>query len=276
MTFQNLHMHSVFDDGKDTCHDMLEACLQAGMAGAGISLHSPMPFPNDWAPDDIGPFVAEMERQKEVFAGRMTVFTGIELDVCSMMTVDVSHFDYVIGAVHHLPVENPPVGVDHAPEITLRLFREHFPGDPDAMAECYFNELLRIAECREAQICAHFDLLTKFDEKYHFMCPESPRYRAAAMRALSALLDTEKIIEVNTGAISRGWRTAPYPAKEFLLEIKRRGGRVTVSSDSHARETVSYAFYQVKELLLSCGLTETWQLFPDMAGGKPFFAPVPI
>ena len=38
MTFRNLHMHSVFDDGKDTCRDMLEACLQKGMPAAGISL----------------------------------------------------------------------------------------------------------------------------------------------------------------------------------------------------------------------------------------------
>ncbi len=276
MTFRNLHMHSVFDDGKDTCRDMLEACLQKGMPAAGVSLHSPMPFENDWAPDDAGPFVAEMERQKEDFSGRMAVFTGIELDMRSVGYVDMRPFDYVIGAVHHLPEVEPPLSVDHAPEITLRIFRDFFGGDPDAMAESYYRELLRVAECREAAVCAHFDLLTKFDEKYHFMRPESHRYHDAAMRALSALLDAGKIIEVNTGAISRGWRTSPYPAKEFLLEIRKRKGRVTVSSDSHAKETVDFAFGQAAELLKSCGFAETWQLFPDASGGKPFFAPVPL
>lgn len=276
MTFRNLHMHSVFDDGRDPCRDMLEACLRKGMPAAGVSLHSPMPFENDWAPEDTGPFLSEMARQKEAFAGRMAVFTGIELDTRSMGTVDTAPFDYVIGAAHHLPGVEPPESVDHAPEITLRLFRDCFGGDPDAMAESYYGELLKVADCREAAICAHFDLLTKFDEKYHFMRPESPRYRAAAARALSALLDAGKIIEVNTGAISRGWRTAPYPAKEFLLEIRRRNGKVTVSSDSHAKETVDFAFDQAAALLKACGFTETWQLFADERGGKPFFAPVPL
>ena len=206
MVFRNLHMHSTFDDGKDTCHDMLEACLKVGMPAAGISLHSPMPFENDWAPENTEPFLAEMALQKEIFSGRMTVFTGIELDTRS----------------------------------------------------------------------AHFDLLTKFDEKYHFMNPESPRYQKAALRALNALLDAEKIIEVNTGAISRGWRSTPYPSKEFLLEIRRRGGKVTVSSDSHAKETVDCAFGQAVEILASCGFAETWQIFPNSNGGKPFFAPVPL
>ncbi|MCR4708378.1 MAG: PHP domain-containing protein [Clostridiales bacterium] len=276
MVFRNLHMHSTFDDGKDTCHDMLEACLKVGMPAAGISLHSPMPFENDWAPENTEPFLAEMALQKEIFSGRMTVFTGIELDTRSMAGVDLSPFDYVIGAVHHLPGVEPPLSVDHAPEITMRIFREFFSGDPDAMAEGYFGELLKVAECREAAICAHFDLLTKFDEKYHFMNPESPRYQKAALRALNALLDAEKIIEVNTGAISRGWRSTPYPSKEFLLEIRRRGGKVTVSSDSHAKETVDCAFGQAVEILASCGFAETWQIFPNSNGGKPFFAPVPL
>ena len=276
MTFRNLHMHSTFDDGKDTCHDMLSACLRAGMPAAGVSLHSPMPFPDGCAPAEAGPFVAEMARQKEVFAGRMTVFTGIELDAFSMGRLDLSPYDYVIGAVHYLPGVEPPFSVDHAPEITLRLFRDHFHGDPDAMAERYFDTLLRVAECREAAICAHFDLLTKFDEKHHFMNPESPRYQKAAMRALTALLEAGKIIEVNTGAMSRGWRTSPYPARAFLLEIQRRGGKVTVSSDSHAKETVDFAFDQAAALLRACGFTETWQLFPNPAGGKPEFQPVAL
>ena len=73
MIRQNLHMHSIFDDGKDTCHDMLEACRTEGMTVAGVSLHSPLPFENDWAARETGPFLKEMAFQKKVFEGRLTV-----------------------------------------------------------------------------------------------------------------------------------------------------------------------------------------------------------
>ena len=262
MIRQNLHMHTVFDDGKDTCGDMLEACLQQGMTSAGISLHSPLPFENDWAAGGTAPFLAEMQRQKEAFAGRMTIYTGIEMDVLSAASVDASPFDYVIGSVHHLPVREDPPGVDHMPEVTARLIAEDFGGDADAAAEMYFRELLRVAENPRMAVCGHFDLVTKFDEKYHFFNPESPRYRKAALAAMDALCDAGKIFEVNTGAISRGWRTAPYPSAELLKELRKRNGRVMVSSDAHGRDAVACAFPQAEALLSACGFTELW-VFDD-------------
>ena len=50
---------------------------------------------------------------------------------------------------------------------------------------------------------------------------------------MDALVSVGKIFEVNTGAISRGWRTAPYPSRWALEQLKRRSARVTISSDSH-------------------------------------------
>ena len=47
-TRQNLHMHSLWDDGRNSCREMLAACREQGLAAGGISLHSPMPFANDW------------------------------------------------------------------------------------------------------------------------------------------------------------------------------------------------------------------------------------
>lgn len=258
MIRQNLHMHTVFDDGKDTCRDMLQACLEAGMTSAGISLHSPMPFANDWTAEDTAPFLAEMARQKEAFAGRLRVFTGIEMDVLSVDTVVDTPFDYVIGSVHHLPVRAIPPGVDHLPEVTAELIAVDFAGDADAAAEMYFSELLRVAENPRMAVCGHFDLLTKFDEKHHFFNPESARYRRAALRAMDALCDAGKIFEVNTGAISRGWRTVPYPSRELLAELHRRRAKVTVSSDAHSSKAVACAFPQAEALLRACGFREIW------------------
>ena len=127
--------------------------------------------------------------------------------------------------------------VDDSPETTRCFLAEDFDGDSDAAAECYFGQLKRVADEPRAQIVGHFDLLTKFDERERFFDETSPRYRAAALDAMDALVSAGKIFEVNTGAISRGWRTAPYPSRWALEQLKRRSARVTISSDSHSTDT---------------------------------------
>ena len=64
----------------------------------------------------------------------------------------------------------------------------------------------------------------------------------------------------NTGAISRGCRSAPYPAPFLLRAIQERGGRICITSDSHSPRTLTSAFPLAAELALSCGFRETWLL----------------
>ena len=90
------------------------------------------------------------------------------------------------------------------------------------------------------------------------------------MAALEPLLKADLIFEVNTGAIGRGWRTAPYPSEAILRELKVRGGRVCVSSDAHSIDGVACAFPEAEALLRRVGFRERWELT------EKGFAPVPI
>ena len=69
-----------------------------------------------------------------------------------------------------------------------------------------------------------------------------PRYIKAWQKAADELLKTGKPFEVNTGAISRGYRTAPYPAKEIRNYIREHGGKLIMSSDAHAKENIAFRF----------------------------------
>lgn len=68
-----------------------------------------------------------------------------------------------------------------------------------------------------------------------------------------------KIFEINTGAISRGYRSTPYPAPELLRHLNAIGGRITVSSDAHSAAAICCAFDKAEALAQSCGFTELWQ-----------------
>ena len=49
---------------------------------------------------------------------------------------------------------------------------------------------------------------------------EDPVYRKAALDAVDVLLEKDRFFEINSGAISRGYRTAPYPAPVLLQHIR--------------------------------------------------------
>lgn len=261
MTPQNLHAHSTLDDGRSTPEEMLRASLSAGMRSCGLSLHSPLPFKNDWAPGmkTVEVFLREMRHLAATFAPRMAVYAGIEWDVLSE-NVDLAPFDYVIGSVHHLPVDGANSSVDESPEATADLLARYFGGDADAAAALYFSELQKVAAQPRAQIVGHFDLLTKFNERGAFFDEESPVYRRAAARAMEALVEVDKIFEVNTGAISRGYRTSPYPSRALLEQLRRMDGRVTLGSDAHSARNVACSFDAALRLVRDCGFRQIWQM----------------
>ena len=50
------------------------------------------------------------------------------------------------------------------------------------------------------------------------------------------------VFEINTGAISRGYRTTPYPAADQIEYIRSKGGILIKSSDSHSAKTIKSGF----------------------------------
>lgn len=263
MITQNLHTHSVWDDGRDTLEDMVRAALFAGLTSVGFSGHSPLSFQNDWtiAPERLADYRAEVRRLKAAYAGRIDVYCGLEWDLLSEMPSP--EYDYIIGSVHHIPVEGYVINVDHSPEATWTYLGECFGGNADAAAKMYFAQYAVLAAIGDVDIIGHFDLITKFDEQYHFFRTDSAQYRAAALEALEALVKADKIFEINTGAISRGFRTTPYPSDTLLKAIRRLGGRITITSDAHSTTGIVCSFDSAEQLALACGFREVWQFNGD-------------
>lgn len=270
MILQNLHTHSTFDDGQSSLEEMALAAEEAGLTSLGFSVHTPMPFDSCWtiAPERMPDYLAEVRRLRTAFAGRVAIYSGAEWDLLSQ--VSLREFEYVIGSMHFIRSGDRGSCVDNTPEMTARYLAEMFGGDADSAAEAYFAGYETLARSEEVDIVGHFDLITKFDEKHRFYRAGSPRFRDAAFSAMDDLIKAEKIFEINTGAISRGYRSTPYPSRELLCELRRRGARITVSSDAHSAKHVEFGLNEAAELAESCGFTEVWQF-----DGRKFL-PFPI
>ena len=68
-----------------------------------------------------------------------------------------------------------------------------------------------------------------------------------AVQAADALLTTGKPFEINTGAISRGYRTDAYPSREIRTYLKERGARFILSSDAHRKEHICFGFDRFRD-----------------------------
>ena len=86
------------------------------------------------------------------------------------------------------------------------------------------------------------------------MDTDSEEYLHYAKTAIASLQGKIDIFEVNTGAISRGYRTSPYPQKELLKEFLGKGFKPIISSDCHNKNFLDCSFEEAKLLLKEVGV----------------------
>ena len=239
----SVHTHSTMCDGKGTPEAMAAAAYAAGVKYYGFSGHSFSPNPIDFGynlPPDTTEYRKKVLSLREEYAGRMEILLGIEWD--SWTAGAPEGYDYWIGSVHALrDAEGGYYAVDASPEVFGDCIGRVFGGDAYAMTDAYYKAVAEMA-ARRPDILGHIDLVTKYGEKHDFFDADAPRYRKAALDALHAIDPAATLLEINTGAMSRGWRTTPYPA-QFILEAWREmGGRVIITADTHHPDTILYAY----------------------------------
>lgn len=251
----DFHMHTVFCDGKNTAEEMVLKGIEIGLSVIGFSVHSPLDHDKSgWCirPDKTEAYRAEIHRLRDQYADKIRIYCGIEQDYFSKTSVD--SYDYVIGSVHSVFKDGEYVDVDHSVETSARAICELYDGDIYAYAEAYYALVADVVRQTNADIIGHFDLLTKFQDRGLAFDPENPRYIAAWKRAADQLLQTGKPFEINTGAISRGYRKMPYPALDIMKYLAEHGGKAVITSDSHSTDALGTAFTLAHDLAHEAGL----------------------
>lgn len=253
MILEDLHTHTTYCDGKDSPEDMVKTAIEKGLRVIGFSGHIYLSHGTDYcmSKQNTAEYIKEINRLKEKYKNQIQILCGIEADLYSDEPLDA--YDYVIGSVHDIKVGNEFITVDLSAETTRNGVEKYFGGDYNAAAEEYFASIVKCIKKTNADIIGHFDLITKFCEKEKLFDETHPRYIAAYQKAIDELIPMGKPFEINTGAISRGYRTTPYPHKDILKYIASKGGKVIMTGDTHAKENLCYAFEKFENLPKECG-----------------------
>lgn len=255
MQYSNIHTHTTFSDGKNTPEEMVLKAIELGFFSIGISDHSETAFESYYcmASSEYGKYRRTVRDLKERFKGQIDVLLGIEQDSYSPALCD--DFDYVIGSVHYVRCGSDYSNVDKTVEIQMRAIENYFGGDKTEYAKRYFELVAENSIRGGFEVVGHFDLLNKFG----LFSDYTEKYEKIALEALDTCLSSIPYIEMNTGAISRGYKTV-YPDEFFLRRILEKGGRIVLNGDSHSATALDCHFDASIAMLKEIGFSSVWQL----------------
>lgn len=251
MRYSNMHTHTNYSDGAHSIEDNIKAAISSSMISLGISDHCYTYFDTSYCvqADKLEEYKREVRRLKELYKDKIEIYLGIELDGFARLP-DRADYDYIIGDCHYVETPDGYRAIDLAKEDFISLVNDYFGGDAVAMAQSYYASYAKCIREMRPELLGHIDLCTK----YSLVDESDPRYVKAATEALVSSLEVVPFIELNSGAISRGYRRDPYPAVFLLDEIKAHGGKIVLSSDSHDANNLTFWFDEAVELLKSRGI----------------------
>lgn len=271
----NIHTHCTHCDGKNTIDKMVQTAIELGLESIGFSSHAPTGFRFDTCQiRDLDGYFLDLDTAKQKYRGKIEIFKGLELEAHvagpngdTFPQID-PRCDFTIGSSHYVCVGGRHMAIDDTPAQLLQACNTL---GPEGLLCTYFDDVLRFANAVPFPIIGHIDLFTKFNSRLHIWDESSAIYQSLVISYIDRLIPLDRIFEVNTGAINKGYRSVPYPAPFILRHLQQKRARIILTSDAHSATTLCGAFDPTIALLKSLGFTEQMQL---VAPNK--FVPVPL
>ena len=203
----DFHTHTTYCDGKSTPRQMVEAAYRMGLTDLGISGHADFSMyePGFGMSDDtLAAYKQELEALREEYAGKLNIYIGIELDTLG----PVQQAEYAIGSTHSILKAGQLVTVDDTEEKLVQAV-ESVSGTVTGMPlhriilnwrpQCTINSIATgsaILTCSPSSTKAISTLMRTKDA-----------YLEPALAAMKSCMARDSHFEINTGAMSRGYRT---------------------------------------------------------------------
>jgi histidinol-phosphatase (PHP family) len=247
-----IHTHTQFCDGKSTMEEFCIAALERGYRSLGFSPHSPLPYESDWAmkQEDLAAYFGEIARLSALYRGDLEILCGLEWDAESKELP--GGLSYVIGSVHSFSKNGIHFSADYAKDALSKVVKELYDGDFVALCADYFELLAEHAAKKHVDVVGHFDLPTKYNKDGEFVDEGDPRYLAKAFACADEILAARPgmIFEINTGVMARAGKKTPYPSREILAHLAKRGARFVLTGDCHQARYLSAGYEEALALVL--------------------------
>ncbi|TNY22169.1 polymerase/histidinol phosphatase-like protein [Rhodotorula diobovata] len=275
------HSHS----GEFCCHakgtlsEVVDEAIRQGFSTFCLSEHVPRyqeshmyPEESHLSPADLAAtfdaYLVEAHRLKKLHASRLSILVGLETEFIDAAGLDELEalierkgdaIEYLVGSVHHcdeLPIDFDKERFDHC--VALQ------PGSDEGdrlgrLFATYFDCQLELLRRLEPEVVGHFDLCRLYYPGVDFRA--FPDVWAKIERNIEYATSYGALFEVNASAFRKGWSTA-YPGTEVFDLILAKGGRFTLSDDSHGPQAVGLHYDSAYAYLRDRNVQELWRLIP--------------
>ena len=271
MQLSNYHSHCTFCDGRSTPEDFVKFAISHGFRAYGFSSHSPLPFETFWnmSKDDMPEYLEEINRLKEKYAGRLEIYTSLEIDYLDeTYNPSIAYFqelplEYRIGSIHFLPLsehlsEDNMVCIDGAFADYKDSVDRYFEGKISKLVTRYFDSTLKMIEAGGIDIVGHMDKIYMNGHKCEGFSFDADWYQKPFKAVLDLIAQKGLMVEVNTKNLIK--KQQIFPRKEYLGLLKDMNIPVMVNSDCHYPDLVNDGRSEAFEILKEIGFRTTREL----------------
>lgn len=248
------HLHTSFSgDSTTPMEDMILKAIELGLTSMCFTEHMDMDYVYV-KPEEKGMFelntdsyLYELANLKEKYSGKIQLLFGVELGVQPHLRRELAvyaksfEFDFIIASSHLCNRKDP----------YYPYFYENRT-DEDAYREYFSSILDNLKAFSNFDVYGHLDYVVRYgktkDADYSY-----EQYKDILDKILETLIEKEKGLELNTGAISYGLRDL-NPCTGILKRYRELGGEIiTVGSDAHEPGAIARGFAQAADVLTACG-----------------------
>ncbi|MCM1135138.1 MAG: histidinol-phosphatase HisJ family protein [Clostridium sp.] len=250
----DFHLHSSFSgDSTAPMEDMIRRGIDLGLSAMCFTEHLDMDYVYSNSAEEgmfelnTDSYLYELANYKEKYAGKIKLLFGVELGVQPHLRRELAiyaksyDFDFIIASSHLCNRKDP-------------YYPSFYEGrsDEEAYREYFSSILDNLKAFSNFDVYGHLDYVVRYGKtKDKDYCYE--KYSDILDKILEILIEKEKGIELNTGAIAYGLKEL-NPCTDILKKYKALGGEmITVGSDAHEPAAVARGFEKAAKILTACG-----------------------
>lgn len=240
------HLHSHFSaDCSVPMEKMVIGAIEKGLEEICFTEHIDYEYPDETIlfEFDLREYETTIDELQRKYADQIQLKRGIEIGVQPHLLkryeqlIDAEKFDFVICSMHTTEKKSLHYG-------------EIFTGRTiDEAYKTYYDELYGcIKNFKHFNVLGHVDLIKRYSKE-----PASSDFHDELTAIFDEIIPAGKGIELNTSGVRYGLSHG-MPSDDVLKLYKQCGGEIiTLGSDAHRPEDLSFQFKESLELLQSVG-----------------------
>lgn len=259
----NFHSHTQFCDGRAAMEQFVVEAVKQGFTDYAFTPHSPIPFasPCNMSTSDVPTYIAEYNRLKSTYGGRINLYLSMEIDYIGKQWGASSEYfqklplDFRLSSVHFIPSfadSKEYIDIDGHFDSFRQKMGVYFNNDIESVVRSFYSQSIAMIEAGGFDVIGHFDKIGHNAGHFREGIENEAWYVALVEDTFEAIMDNHLIIEVNTKALKDHRRT--FPNKQFYYLLKRYNAPLLINSDAHYPELINAGRIETMETLAENGL----------------------